>query len=85
MELASSQVLIFGNPKLGTPIMQADPLAGLFLPLKVLVYEDSDGQTWLAYQTPQGLLRDLQDIPILEVSEKISGALAKLTEKASGM
>ncbi len=49
MQLAPSEVLIFGNPKLGTPAMQADPLAGLFLPMKVLVYEDADGQVWLAY------------------------------------
>ena len=40
LELAPSQLLIFGNPNLGTPAKQDDPLAGLFLPLKVLVYRD---------------------------------------------
>ncbi|MEO0773937.1 MAG: DUF302 domain-containing protein, partial [Pseudomonadota bacterium] len=43
LELAPSQLLIFGNPKLGTPAMQDDPMAGLFLPLKVLVYQDGSG------------------------------------------
>lgn len=86
MELAPSQVLIFGNPKLGTPAMQDDPLAGLFLPLKVLVYQDGSGQVWLAYEDPKEMFEDLGGIaPDAAYVQKMTGALGKLTGKASGM
>jgi uncharacterized protein (DUF302 family) len=85
LELAPSQVLIFGNPKLGTPAMQDDPVAGLFLPLKVLVYRDGAGQVWMVYETPRAMFNGLGGIDegaaYLEV---MSGALMKLTAKASG-
>ncbi len=84
LELAPEQVLIFGNPKLGTPAMQDDPLAGLYLPLKVLVYQDGDGQTWLAYENPAEMLDDLTIPADAEYVKKMTGALAKLTGKASG-
>ncbi|WP_428515608.1 DUF302 domain-containing protein [Roseovarius sp.] len=85
MQLAPSEVLIFGNPKLGTPAMQADPLAGLFLPMKVLVYEDAEGQVWLAYEDPEEMFDELDgiddDAPYIQ---QMTGALGKLTEKAAG-
>jgi len=85
LELDPSQLLIFGNPKLGTPAMQDDPLAGLYLPLKVLVYTDGAGQVWLAYENPSNLSGELggvaEDAAYLK---KMSGALAKLTAKAAG-
>lgn len=85
MELAPSQVLIFGNPKLGTPAMQDDPLAGLFLPMKVLVYEDAEGQVWLTYQDPEEMLDDLEGVDDdAEYIKMMKGALAKLTGKAAG-
>ncbi|WP_338550715.1 DUF302 domain-containing protein [Roseovarius phycicola] len=85
LELADSQLLIFGNPKLGTPAMQDDALAGLFLPLKVLVYEDAEGQVWLAYEDPKEMLDDLSGINLeAEYIKKMTGALGKLTGKAAG-
>jgi len=85
LDLDPSQVLIFGNPKLGTPAMQDDPLAGLFLPLKVLVYRDGAGQVWLAYEDPRAMFEDLggiaEDAKYLDM---MTGALAKLTGKAAG-
>lgn len=84
MELDDAQVLIFGNPKLGTPAMQADPLAGLFLPLKVLAYDDADGQVWLVYESPKEMLDDLNIDDDAEYVQKMTGALAKLTGKAAG-
>lgn len=84
LELAPEQLLIFGNPKLGTPAMQDDPLAGLYLPLKVLVYQDADGQTWLAYEDPAEMLDDLNIPADAEYVKKMTGALAKLTGKAAG-
>ena len=85
MALAPAELLVFGNPRLGTPAMQDDPLAGLFLPLRVLVYEDDAGQVWLTYEAPEEMLGDLGGIarqaPYLQ---KMSGALGKLTAKAAG-
>ncbi|QGX98963.1 DUF302 domain-containing protein [Roseovarius faecimaris] len=85
LELAPSQLLIFGNPKLGTPAMQDDPLAGLYLPLKVLVYRDGAGQVWLAYENPKDMLDDLGGISEdAQYIKMMTGALGKLTAKAAG-
>lgn len=82
-DIGGSQLLIFGNPALGTPAMQADPLAGLHLPLKVLVYEDADG-VWLAYEPPVETLSGLNIPSDAEVVQKMTGALGNLTAKAAG-
>jgi uncharacterized protein (DUF302 family) len=50
-----ARVLIFGNPAGGTPVMVASPLAALELPLRILVWQDRGGQTWLSYLTPEWL------------------------------
>lgn len=85
LELGPSQVLIFGNPKLGTLPMQEDVLAGLMLPLKVLVYEDAEGKTWLAYENPADMFAGL-DVPAdAAYLATMAGALGKLTGAASGM
>ncbi|TMV08085.1 DUF302 domain-containing protein [Ruegeria sediminis] len=83
MELADAQLLIFGNPKLGTPAMQADPVAGLYLPLKVLAYSDADGQVWLVYEDPADMLGGLNIPGDAPVVGKMQGALQKLTEAAT--
>jgi uncharacterized protein (DUF302 family) len=49
MTLRPTELLIFGNPKGGTPLMQDRQTAGIDLPVKALAYEDADGKTWLAY------------------------------------
>ncbi|SPJ27416.1 DUF302 domain-containing protein [Falsiruegeria mediterranea] len=83
LELADSQLLVFGSPKLGTPAMQVDPLAGLFLPLKVLAYQDAEGQVWLAYEDPKHTMSDLDRVSDAPVIEKMQGALSKLTTAAA--
>lgn len=52
LRMPAEQMLIFGNPKAGTPLMLAVPAAGLDLPLKVLAWE-ADGKVWAAYNDPQ--------------------------------
>jgi uncharacterized protein (DUF302 family) len=52
MSLRPTELIIFGNAKGGTPLMQANQTVGIDLPLKVLVYQDDDGKTWLAYNNP---------------------------------
>ena len=66
MELSPVYVLVFGNPKVGTRLMQADPRVGIELPLKILIYEH-EGSTQIAYFNPENLseaynLKDQQDI-----------------------
>jgi uncharacterized protein (DUF302 family) len=53
LNMRPERMLIFGNPKAGTPLMQAVPAAGLDLPLKALVWEDAQGKTWVAYNRPE--------------------------------
>ena len=57
LTLRPEQMLIFGNPKAGTPLMQSIPAAGLDLPLKALIWEDAEGRTQIAYNDPQYILR----------------------------
>jgi uncharacterized protein (DUF302 family) len=57
LTLRPQQMLIFGNPKAGTPLMMAAPTAGLDLPLKALVWEDEKGSAWIAYNDPQYVVR----------------------------
>ena len=52
MELRATDLLIFGNPKGGTPLMQASQTIGIDLPLKALVWQDQDAKTWLGYNDP---------------------------------
>jgi uncharacterized protein (DUF302 family) len=84
MDLQDAQLLIFGNPRIGTPAMQDDPLAGLFLPLRVLVYEDESGQVWLAYEDPAHMLGRLDGVGTdAAYLERMQGALRKLTSAAA--
>lgn len=81
MDLPDAELLIFGNPMLGTPAMQADIHAGLQLPLKVLVYAGEDG-TVVAYESVETIFDGL-DVPLdAEFAQKMTGALAMLTGKA---
>lgn len=55
LPLRSTEVLIFGNAKTGTPLMQSVQTVGIDLPLKALVWQDVSGRTWLAYNDPAWL------------------------------
>ncbi len=57
LEMPSTQLLIFGNPKGGTPIMLASPTAAIDLPLKALAWQDGQGKVWLSYNDPEYLRR----------------------------
>jgi uncharacterized protein (DUF302 family) len=48
--------LVFGNPRAGTPLLAANPVSGLVLPLRALAWEDADGHSWLSYETPESLI-----------------------------
>jgi uncharacterized protein (DUF302 family) len=57
MPLRPTEVLMFGNARGGTPLMQSNQTAGIDLPLKVLVYQDAAGKVWLAYNNPDWIAR----------------------------
>ena len=82
MELQPMEVLIFGNPKLGTPIIQAAPQAGLDLPIKVLVWQDGDTVT-IGYLDPQALKARYSAAGADKAFEMMAGALGKLTDAAA--
>jgi uncharacterized protein (DUF302 family) len=52
MKMRPTKLLIFGNPKGGTPLMLAAPSIAIDLPLKFLVWEDDQGKAWVSYNTP---------------------------------
>lgn len=55
LKMRPTKVLIFGNPKAGTPLMIAAPTLAIDLPLKVLVAEDENGRVWASYNSPEYL------------------------------
>ena len=83
-DIGASEVLIFGNPKVGTPAIKDDPVSGLYLPLKVLVYEDAMGATKIVYEEPAEMLGKLGGVPKGAAYFKtMAGALAKFTDMAA--
>ncbi|MEO0668687.1 MAG: DUF302 domain-containing protein [Pseudomonadota bacterium] len=80
-DVGASQLVIFGNPKVGTPAIKDDPVAGLFLPMKVLVFEDGTGKTMIAYEDPTAMLADLGGVSADAAYLKVmTGALANFTD-----
>jgi len=82
MELRPTMLLIFGNPKLGTPAMQDAQTAGLDLPLRVLTYSDASGDVHVTYRDPVALSEDHGIAADADYLSKMAGALDKLTSKA---
>ncbi len=85
LNLLPTAVLIFGNARGGTPLMQSNQLIGIELPLKVLVWQDTSGKTWLSYVDPSDLAKryGLPAETTTAVSN-LAGALKALTAKATG-
>lgn len=84
-EMKPAEVLIFGNPKLGTPLMQANPRVGLELPMKVLAYEDKAGKVWIVTTRPSALKARFGIRGRDDVIAAMSGAIDKLTAAAAGV
>jgi len=81
--LRPTELVVFGNPKVGTPLMQCAQSVAIDLPQKALIWEDEIGQTWLSYNDPSYLAKrhDIQNCD--EVLDKIRGALGKFSEAAT--
>lgn len=81
MKLEKSKMLIFGNPKMGTALMQQDITTGLDLPLRILVYKENDGTVKMAYRDGTWLsTKHVLNAP--KKVKKMNRALDKITEKA---
>ncbi len=84
MALRPTELLIFGNAKAGTPLMQADQTMGIDLPLKALAWEDENHKVWLSYNEPKWLAgRHGMDGKFSEMTQRMAAALAAVA-KASG-
>ena len=83
MELPPTELVIFGNPKVGTPLMHCARTVAIDLPQKALIWEDETGQVWLGYNDPQYLSKRHGLEHCAEVIEKISGALANFAKGAT--
>jgi uncharacterized protein (DUF302 family) len=80
MEMPPTKLLIFGGPKAGTPIMRAAPSAAIDLPLKILVWEDSQQKVWISYNSP-AYLQERHGFPP-ELMQNIA-AVEGLADKAA--
>ncbi len=74
MEMRPTKLLIFGSPKAGTPLMVAAPSIAIDLPLKILIWDDGDGKTWISYNSPEYLLERHGAPP--ELLQNIAGVAA---------
>jgi len=83
LQLRPTELLIFGNPKVGTPLMLCSQTAALDLPQKALAYKDESGQVWLAYNDPTYMAMRHNIKNCEEPVQKVSNALAKFTRAAT--
>jgi uncharacterized protein (DUF302 family) len=83
MELGFTEVLIFGNPKGGTPLMKCQQSVGIDLPLKILVWEDGAGIVWVGYTDPWEMKRRHGITGCDHVLKKMEGALEKFASDAA--
>lgn len=83
LELRPTVVVIFGNPKVGTPLMQCAQSVAVDLPQKALIWEDEEGQVWLGYNDPDYLKTRHAIEGCDAVLEKVSGALSSFAKAAT--
>lgn len=82
LELKPTEVLLFGNPKLGTPLMQSNRHVAIDLPMRVLIWEDDAGKVWIGYTPPAALKTRYKLDGRDEVLKTLAGALDAFTNEA---
>jgi len=81
--LRPTELVIFGNPRVGTPLMSCRQTVGLDLPQKALIWEDQEGNVWLSYNDPMYLARR-HDLPgCKDMLSKVAGALSNFAKAAT--
>jgi uncharacterized protein (DUF302 family) len=87
LQLRPTELVIFGNPQGGTALMQDQQSAGIDLPLRALIWEDSDGKTWLTYNDPNWVARrhslGTESAPAVKAMAGLLGAIAQETTSGS--
>lgn len=83
LALRPMEVIIFGNPRGGTPLMQASQTMGIDLPLKALVWQDEAGKTWLSYNDPGWLAKRHKATGTERVVTAMRSALGEIASKAT--
>jgi uncharacterized protein (DUF302 family) len=83
LSLRPTQVLIFGNPQAGTPLMQSQQTIGLDLPLRALVWEDAAGKVWLTYRRVEDLAKRYHVADRDEAVKALDTGLAALARAAT--
>ena len=82
-DLRSTELVIFGNPKVGTPLIQCAQSVAIDLPQKALIWEDDAGQVWLSYNDPKYLKKRHGIKGCDEVIGKVEKALGNFAKKAT--
>ena len=83
LELRPTEVIIFGNARGGTPLMQGNQTVGIDLPLKALVWQDAAGKTWISYNEPSWIARRHGVANAEQVVSKMGAALSAMARKAA--
>lgn len=84
LEMRPAEVLLFGNPKLGTPLMQSNPEIAIELPMKVLAWQAADGKVYVGYTAPEKLKARYGIKDRDEVFKTMAAALLAFSDAASG-
>jgi len=83
LTLRPTEVIVFGNPRGGTPLMQANQTIGIDLPLRALVWQDASGKTWLSYNEPAWLAKRHEVGGAERVVATMSSVLGEIAAKAT--
>ena len=83
LELRPTELIIFGNARGGTPLMEASQTAGIDLPLKALVWQDPAGKTWLSYNEPSWIVQRHGLGVRAEIVDKMAAVLSAISRKAA--
>lgn len=83
LELRETELLIFGNPKAGTPLMQCQQSVAIDLPQKALIWQDEAEQVWISYNEPHYLAKRHSVTECSEAFAKVKHALEKMVKQAA--
>jgi uncharacterized protein (DUF302 family) len=83
LTLAPTELIVFGNARGGTPLMQSVQTVGIDLPLKALVWKDATGKTWLSYNEPSWIARRHGVADAEQVVRKMAAALSAMARTAA--
>lgn len=83
LSLPATELIIFGNPKLGSPLMISQRTAAIDLPLKAIAWQDDKGEVWLAYNSPEFIARRHGIKDQSAIIKKMTGVLNKFSNFAT--